>query len=195
MSNVDDLFKASAESFWQTMTCHAGSVGFRIPDFQRQYNWDRENISRLFEDICNGIFQLNSSNESYTFLGTIIVVAESDTEPSYDGKSLAIVDGQQRLTTLALTACALVEAINVWQEKSTNLARAIEMWIEEEVDLQINELHKCAVGQISKGRGEFFHYPRLVRSSMDVRAKAIRDIDYKSNGVRFSYGVILFNNR
>lgn len=111
MKKVDELFKATAANLWETMTSHAGTAGFRIPEYQRAYNWDEENVARLLEDTANGLYYLTSSDESFTFLGTIILVSESTKETTFDGTSLAVVDGQQRLTTLVLTSCALVEAI------------------------------------------------------------------------------------
>ena len=52
----------------------------------------------------------NLKTESYTFLGTIILVVEKS-EPSFDGNSLSVVDGQQRLTTLILLCCVLIEEL------------------------------------------------------------------------------------
>ena len=55
-----------------------------IPEYQRRYVWDENN----WKDLCN---QLESSN---VYLGTIVLREEGD--------KCYIVDGQQRLTTLAM---------------------------------------------------------------------------------------------
>lgn len=60
-----------------------------IPIYQRNYEWEKEQISRLVSDI-NGI----SENESY-YLGTLVTF--KDKEGKYE-----LIDGQQRHTTLNL---------------------------------------------------------------------------------------------
>lgn len=69
-----------------------------IPDYQRPYKWTRKNVLDLLGDINNIISKnLNYSNiESHIKyrIGTIIL---HDNEEKYD-----IVDGQQRILTLAL---------------------------------------------------------------------------------------------
>ena len=111
VQKVEELFKATAASLWETMMSHGGNAGFRIPEYQRYYSWDEDKIARLLEDTANGLYYLTQNDESFTFLGTLILVSERSTETTFDGTSLAVVDGQQRLTTLVLTACALIEAI------------------------------------------------------------------------------------
>ena len=111
MQSVSDPFKAIADNFENTMTNRNGNVGFRVPEYQRTYDWNEENIKRLLEDCLNGFYYLSQTKDkSYTFLGTIILVAEKS-EPSFDGTSLSVVDGQQRLTTLILLYCVLIEEL------------------------------------------------------------------------------------
>ena len=127
MKAVSDLFKASADSFCDTMTSNSGIVGFRVPEYQRTYDWNKDNIKRLLEDCLNGFYYLSSPNnkESYTFLGTLILVSEKS-EPSFDGTSLSIVDGQQRLTTLILLCCALVEELFLREEDRSPSSRTYD---------------------------------------------------------------------
>jgi uncharacterized protein with ParB-like and HNH nuclease domain len=63
-----------------------------IPDYQRQYSWEDEQIEQLFDDVHDA---MQSKTESY-FLGPIILIS---TDPK---KEFEIVDGQQRLTTLVI---------------------------------------------------------------------------------------------
>ena len=77
MDEISNLFRAYANGFRDTMAGqYGGSVGFRIPEYQREYNWGEENIGRLLENIRNGLNYLTVPNndESYTFLGTLILV-------------------------------------------------------------------------------------------------------------------------
>ena len=65
---------------------------YRIPRYQRGYDWGKEQIDKLWDDILNAI---ESEFQSY-FLGPIILV-KNDKVDSYD-----VIDGQQRLTTLTI---------------------------------------------------------------------------------------------
>ena len=67
-----------------------------VPDYQREYIWKPNKVTRLLEDINE---QIDTSTSEY-FIGTTIVF------PSKDGK-YHIIDGQQRLTTIFLILCAL----------------------------------------------------------------------------------------
>ena len=102
VKKVDELFKATAANLWETMTSHAGTAGFRIPEYQRAYNWDYENVARLLEDTANGLFYLTSSDESFTFLGTIILVSEKTKETTFDGN----VSRDCRRTTTTDDSCS-----------------------------------------------------------------------------------------
>jgi len=68
---------------------------FIIPDYQREYVWQEEEVTKLLLDIADESY----ASDEY-FIGTILV---SDTQD----KKLEVIDGQQRLTTLFLTLCAL----------------------------------------------------------------------------------------
>ena len=183
MKKVEELFKATAGSLWETMTSHSGTAGFRIPEYQRSYNWNKEKIARLLGDSANGLYLLKTSDESFTFLGTMILVTEKNKETTFDGNSLAIVDGQQRITTLILTLCALIEAINEQLHIVEHLPTEQKQWLFQEANFQLNELYKCAVGQLF-GRGKSYPFPRLVRRG-DARAREPKDIEYKSIVSRF----------
>ena len=61
-----------------------------IPDYQRIYCWDEENVKCLLEDVFEHI---ENSNTQYR-LGTIIL--------HLNNRRYDIIDGQQRLVTLAL---------------------------------------------------------------------------------------------
>ena len=138
---------------------------FRIPEYQRTYDWSEEKISRLLEDAANGFFYLtdkSQAEDSFTFLGTIILVEEENKEPSFDGVSLAVVDGQQRLTTLLLTMCALVEALKSETVVLTQLPDNLSAWLGEEAEFQLNKLYQCIVGHHQE-LATTSPFPRIVR--------------------------------
>lgn len=79
----------------------ASQVVFRIPVYQRNYDWSEENCNRLLDDIKTII----DSGEKH-FLGTIVFMAPKGY--GFGGTNeFTIIDGQQRLTTLMLLLKAL----------------------------------------------------------------------------------------
>ena len=73
--------------------CEILKMELSIPEYQRIYCWGKEQVTTLLHDIEN------ISTEKY-FLGNIILHKKYDEEQKKD--VLDIVDGQQRLVTLAL---------------------------------------------------------------------------------------------
>ena len=74
-----------------------------IPLFQRAYSWDRQNWQTLWDDLLGQY----SDPDAAHFLGTIVSMP-ARTVPVGVNKYL-IIDGQQRLTTIALLLVALRE--------------------------------------------------------------------------------------
>lgn len=66
---------------------------FSVPDFQRNYAWDDSNIDHFIGDI-----RIALQSEKTHFLGAAILLRESP--PNDPAARFAIIDGQQRLTTL-----------------------------------------------------------------------------------------------
>ncbi len=185
MPDISSLYKASAKNFYDTMVdSHAGQAGFRIPEYQRPYSWGEENISDLLEAISNGLQYLSEDEQSLTFIGTLILVSEKS-ESSFAGQSLAIVDGQQRLTTLVLTVCALIETIERNQGAIQHLSEKARDWLEEEVGGLQELLRNCISGDIDYKR-ESFSFPRIIRSG-DTRARRKMDSEYTSAISDFIY--------
>lgn len=75
-------------------------VLFRIPVYQRNYDWSESNCNRLLDDIY-GIMQSGDKH----FLGTIVFVAAKS--GGFALQEYIIIDGHQRLTTLMLILKAL----------------------------------------------------------------------------------------
>lgn len=71
----------------------------RIPDYQRGYAWEREQVQDFIDDLT----LLEAGREHYT--GTIVLLNAGDPVVDDDSNSLApaeVVDGQQRITTICL---------------------------------------------------------------------------------------------
>jgi len=77
-----------------------------IPLFQRPYTWEKRNWQTLWEDILTHYeLGMNSSH----FMGAVVSIP-AKTVPVGVTKHL-IIDGQQRLTTIALLLCALRDTV------------------------------------------------------------------------------------
>lgn len=72
------------------------SMNLNIPDYQRPYKWDIQNIDDLFLDITNAISDADRYRTEFKYrIGTIILHKNKD--DIYD-----VVDGQQRIISLLL---------------------------------------------------------------------------------------------
>ncbi|MBP3365710.1 MAG: DUF262 domain-containing protein [Treponema sp.] len=71
---------------------------YQVPNYQRPYSWNKENISELIDDLFTAYN--NSKIEEY-FCGSIVLV-ENQTDNRND-----IIDGQQRFTTFTIFLCVL----------------------------------------------------------------------------------------
>ena len=77
---------------------------YQIPDYQRPYKWTDSQLEKLWDDIFEASDR--DPQENY-FLGPIITAEAEDGNPDSAYKN--VVDGQQRLTTLAILLCAVRE--------------------------------------------------------------------------------------
>jgi len=74
------------------------SVQLRVPVFQRAYEWRRDAVSRLLDDV---LARLEAPDHAAPhFLGSIVLLDEPEDASRPD--AAMIIDGQQRLLTLAL---------------------------------------------------------------------------------------------
>lgn len=82
-------------------------VLFRIPVYQRNYDWSEANCNRLLDDV----YSIMETGDKH-FLGTIVFMAAKS--GGFSLQEYIIIDGHQRLTTLMLMLKALsVVAENV----------------------------------------------------------------------------------
>lgn len=100
-------------------------LGYYIPLYQRPYSWDTENIEQLMSDIIRGVEALLDNDNNIRFLGTVILVKESNPLANIkpqDKRALPknidnVIDGQQRISTIALLACLLYQRLYQIRER------------------------------------------------------------------------------
>lgn len=77
---------------------------FRIPMYQREYAWSKDEYSSLWTDLQGAL-----EEENY-FLGLIILTQESE---GYE-----VVDGQQRIVSISLLAAAVRDMARIYKRES-----------------------------------------------------------------------------
>lgn len=88
---------------------------FVIPRFQRAYSWEPDHVTQFWNDVTQNI------DQSY-FIGSMVVY-------KVGRSSVAVVDGQQRITTITILLCAIREAYKDLEE--TDLADGLQAYIEQ----------------------------------------------------------------
>lgn len=85
-----------------------GEKQLRVPLYQRQYTWRRDQYEALWSDIMEQYRLIADGEErgGTHFLGSV-VLAEIPIAASEDVRVFRVIDGQQRLTTLLLALCAI----------------------------------------------------------------------------------------
>lgn len=78
------------------------NVRFVVPVYQRPYSWGEEQCLQLWDDIL----ACGRSREETHFTGSIVTMQDGSASPA-GVAALALIDGQQRITTIALLLVAL----------------------------------------------------------------------------------------
>lgn len=96
---------------------------FIVPDYQREYVWKVDDeVEQFLVDIENE-FEPGAKTQSSYFIGSIIIVKND--------KNHEVIDGQQRLTTIVLTMCALRDVMRgqTLDDTQANYLKAISEWL------------------------------------------------------------------
>lgn len=165
--------------------------GLYIPLYQRDYSWDSDNIEQLLEDLTRGIQRIASGeisddNKEIRFLGTIITVVEPNRNHIYPVEIQAVpsrieklIDGQQRVSTIALMATLLTKRLTEIKNK-VKPNNSIYEQINEICNIWIDQ-KLASIFSFDLGRGTPRLKPKIVRGAKDYWTRA-DDVDtaYKS---------------
>ena len=80
---------------------------FYIPRYQRRYVWSKEQVLKLLTDIKEVLDRHINDNFNDYFIGGVVFCRSSIDGEKISKKSLEVIDGQQRLTTLSLIIAIL----------------------------------------------------------------------------------------
>ena len=164
--------------------------GLYIPLYQRDYSWDSDNIEQLLEDLTRGIQRIasgevNDNNKEIRFLGTIITVVEPNRNNIYPVEIQAVpprieklIDGQQRVSTIALMATLLTKRLTEINNK-VKANNVIYDQVKEICNVWIEKL--VSIFSFDLGRGEPRLKPKIIRGAKDYWTRTDEvDVAYKS---------------
>lgn len=162
------------------------ATGYYIPNYQRPYSWNKKNVTQLISDVITGTHRLvdgRNPDEEYRFLGTIITVTlpmsvatqsmfPVDQEAVPTAVSF-IIDGQQRLSTIAILAMALHDTLSVLTTKiSKDFRNTDESLVEEIIEIcrkYHDDLTKLFALNLGFGNPKF--KPVIIRADDDKWTK------------------------
>ena len=92
---------------------------YTVPDFQREYVWEREHVEKLLNDVLDEFYDEDARliEGSEYFLGSIVSCRD------HEG-IFQLIDGQQRMTTIYLVLCAARDALRDVAHKPTRVLEA-----------------------------------------------------------------------
>jgi uncharacterized protein with ParB-like and HNH nuclease domain len=96
------------------------SKWFRIPEYQRPYVWETDQVTELLDDVMHA---QTSNPDSQYFIGSLVLQKKEKEEGSTKYVEYDLLDGQQRLTTLLLITAVvrdLTPITNTSRLKTTN---------------------------------------------------------------------------
>lgn len=185
--DIARVFQTSSDSISYFFT--QGGTGYYIPLYQREYSWDNENIEQLMDDIFSGVFELLNSQDTIHFMGTIIIVMENDVPNNIkpqDPRAIPsridnVIDGQQRLSTIALLACCLYQRIYELKGKLPQDYQTYELdELREAVDTYLRNLQELFSFDLMRGSPK--RKPIIIRGSLDGwTLKGKENENYKSD--------------
>ena len=93
---------------------------YRVPPYQRDYAWTQQE----WEDLWNDVVEMRGDPDGRHYMGALVVQAHGDRE-------FFVIDGQQRLATIALLALAIIDKLqrmaDAGADEERNRERATEL--------------------------------------------------------------------
>lgn len=123
---------------------------YRVPEYQRPYVWEIEQVETLLEDTTTA-FRLNK--DSQYFLGSTVLKINEKTSDNLNYEEYELLDGQQRLTTIFLMLAVIRDSTD---------------------NKHIRDLCRTAIFQ---EQNDFDNQPERVRIIFDIRDEVKSFID------------------
>lgn len=163
-------------------------IGFHIPLYQREYSWDAENIDQLMEDICAGVERCLTDDHEIRFLGSIIRVVERSPGQNINPRDSRafparidnIIDGQQRISTIALLGSLLYQRISKLRMKFPDVPPFQDIH-KEIIPSKLTTIQELFTTDLRRGTPML--KPIIIRGSIDAWTLDGADNDYYKSEV------------
>ena len=120
---------------------------FLIPDYQRKYDWDTDNVNLLFDDLKEfSESQNNNGTDDKYFLGTIVSWINDVTGER------EIIDGQQRIISLLMLLRAIYTKLSAQEARS------------DDVNERLKEIQTTIWRRLNKGSTKVDYGKNYIRS-------------------------------
>lgn len=174
--------QANEQNLWMFLSQQ--NTRFVIPVYQRNYDWKKEQCKQLLEDIieCGRNDQINAH-----FLGSIVYMADVFTAAR---KTLTIIDGQQRLTTITLLLIVIYKLAQQLGQQNTAkqvyLSYLVNQFLDETLKLQLTDNDDKVLRFIigTADIEEYRDYSRLLENYEYLRSRVSKtDLDIVLKGL------------
>ena len=199
MVEMENIFSAKPQSIRRFLI--ENGQGCYIPAYQRQYAWDENNISDLFEDVLHGIQQLVGRSNPVNFLGTIIAIHDVEYETvsplsrsEVPARVMTIIDGQQRICTVMMSNIALHNYISYTLAELKNINQPHASWIQLECTQLLADLKNTYLIErpVVDNNNNYRFYPRIIRAYDDTWSETKGQARYLSPAAKLIWEYILF---
>ena len=169
----------------------------QIPEYQRNYMWDKSQVEQLYDDFENHnktLENIRDQNEKKRYyLGSFVVV---------DGNALDILDGQQRITTLLIFNSVLDYNYRKLLTELDNLADDLinindKARFKIEVKGNINALRKIRWSSENTPRlnikydSDKKHFNYIIKKDFDIKANVPPELDLTKTDRMFkTFGIL-----
>lgn len=192
---ISKIFTPKSSSIWEFLIVNG--QGCYIPAYQRSYAWNKDNITRLFEDVLYGINQIEERPGTISFLGTIIAIHDRQCEsvdPIDRGnvapRVMTIIDGQQRLCTFVMSNIVLHDYIRKAASKIKGKEEK-DSWLIEQHEQLCADLRKAYLIDRETPRNNIYrYYPRIIRAHEDKWS--VQSAQYESPTAKLIWEYIKF---
>lgn len=162
--------------------------GFYVPRYQREYTWEEDNINQLFEDLVAGTRELSEEEDATTFLGTTILTQLANKKESVidvraqPSEVLIVIDGQQRISTLALISIQIIDKLNTLLRKLPKKSPYTDIHNASKTSIKrLRSLYAIELGEDAEPTLK----PRIIRAEEDYWTYRGDDSRYTSPVTRY----------
>ena len=182
---IEDIFPTKTQRTWDFMVTNG--QGCYIPAYQRSYSWDNKNISRLFEDVLQGVRRTISRPDTISFIGTIIAIHDKKYQtimPIYrnrvPSRVITIIDGQQRICTILMSNIVLHDYIRRTVKRFEEKTETHLAWIHGKCTTLLADLRNTYLIDHINRNDNYRYYPRIIRAYSDAWSYRQNEAKYES---------------